>query len=69
MITRDQLAEEIKRVPEKFLDELYDFVLFLKQKKVKVKVKEDDSVITHLASEQALQEWNSTEEDKAWKHL
>lgn len=65
MITRDQLAEEIKRVPEKFLDELYDFVLFLKQKKVK----EDDSVITHLASEQALQEWNSTEEDNAWKHL
>ncbi len=65
MITRDILSEEIKKVPDKFLDELYDFILFLRYKKQK----EDDSVLTHLASEMALEEWNSTEEDKAWKHL
>jgi hypothetical protein len=65
MINRDILSEEIKKVPDKFLDELYDFVLFLRFKKKK----EDDSIITHFASEDALKEWNSTEEDLAWKHL
>ena len=65
MITRDLLTEEIKHIPERFLEELYDFVLFLKQKKEK----EEDTISTHIASEQALQDWNSTEEDQAWKHL
>jgi hypothetical protein len=65
MINRDVLSEEIKKVPDNFLDELYDFVLFLRHKVQK----EEDSIVTHLASEKALQEWNSTEEDKAWKHL
>ena len=65
MITRDILSEEIKKVPEKFLDELYDFIQFLRYKKQT----EDDSIVTHIASEETLKEWNSTEEDKAWKHL
>lgn len=65
MITHDILAEEIKKVPVKFLDELYDFILFLRQRKQR----DEDSLMTHIASEQALHEWNSTEEDNAWKHL
>ena len=65
MITRDLVTEEMKNIPERFLDELYDFVLFLKHKKER----EDDATLTHIASEQALRDWNSTEEDNAWKHL
>lgn len=65
MITRDTLLEEIKQVPDKFLTELHDFILFLKYKKQKG----DDSIITHLLSEEALQDWDTKEEDAAWKHL
>lgn len=65
MISREDLKNEVNKVPDKFLQELYDFILFLKYRKQQ----EDDSVMTHIASEDALKEWNSTEEDLAWKHL
>ncbi|WKZ58720.1 MAG: hypothetical protein QY309_12670 [Cyclobacteriaceae bacterium] len=65
MITREQVKDEINKVPDTFLQELYDFILFLKYRKRQ----EDDSVKTHIASESALKDWNSTEEDQAWKHL
>lgn len=59
------MKDEINKVPDNFLQELYDFILFLKYRKRQ----EDDSVKTHIASEDALKDWNSTEEDQAWKHL
>ena len=33
MSTRDAISEEIKNIPENLLDELYDYLLFLKYKK------------------------------------
>ncbi|HRJ31483.1 MAG TPA: hypothetical protein PLV21_04520 [Cyclobacteriaceae bacterium] len=65
MITRDEVKDEINKVPDKFLQELYDFILYLKYRKYQ----QEDSVMTHVASEDALKDWNSTEEEQAWKNL
>jgi hypothetical protein len=64
MSTREALSEEIKTTPERLLDELYDYLLFLKSKK------QEDKLATHLASEKSLsRDWDSPEEDEAWKNL
>lgn len=65
MVTREDVKNEINQVPDGFLQELYDFILFLKYRKRQ----HEDALLTHIASEQALSEWNSTEEDQAWKDL
>jgi hypothetical protein len=62
MSTREALSEEIKKIPEGLLKELYDYLQFLKLKA--------DKLDTHLASEDVLsRDWNSPEEDEAWKNL
>lgn len=67
MSTREILSEEIKRTPENILKELYDFLLFLKYKRQNTA---DDEVKTHLASEKVLsRDWDTPEEDEAWKNL
>ncbi len=66
MSTREILSEEIKKTPENLLKELYDFLLFLKYKKQHA----PDEVKTHLASEKVLsRDWDTPEEDEAWKSL
>jgi hypothetical protein len=58
------LIQEIDQVPELYLDEVLDFVQFLKSKIVKEKL---DTVI---ASESSLRkDWLLPEEDKAWRSL
>jgi hypothetical protein len=58
------LIQEIDQVPELYLDEVLDFVQFLKSKIVKEKL---DTVI---ASESSLRkDWLLPEEDKAWQSL
>jgi hypothetical protein len=67
MSTREILSEEIKKTPENILKELYDFLLFLKSKRQSTS---DDEVKTHLASEKVLsRDWDTPEEDEAWKNL
>lgn len=67
MSTRDLLSNEIKNVPESLLKELYDFLLFLKQKKAS---SPHEEIVTHQASEKVLsREWDSPQEDEAWKNL
>lgn len=62
MSTREALSEEIKKIPEDLLKELYEYLQFLKLKAEKLD--------THLASEDVLsRDWNSPEEDEAWKNL
>ncbi|GIL23423.1 MAG: hypothetical protein BroJett042_19360 [Bacteroidota bacterium] len=66
MSTREILTEEIKKTPESILNELYDFLMFLKQKEGKA----NDKLFTHLASEKVLsRDWESPEDDEAWKNL
>jgi len=60
----EEINHEIEQLPQEFLKEVYDFVLFLKQKKSVEKIE------THFASETVLaKEWNTPEEDEAWKDL
>jgi hypothetical protein len=63
---REILTEEIKKTPEAILNELYDFLMFLKQKDGKF----NEKALTHLASEKVLsRDWDSPEDDEAWKSL
>ena len=64
MSKKDVLMDEIGRVPEPFLDEVLDFVRFIKAKIIKEKTD-----IT-IASESSLnKDWLSPEEDEAWQNL
>ncbi len=64
MSKKELLISEIEQVPEPFLDELLDFVHFLKTKIIKEKLN-----IT-IASESSLKkDWLRPEEDEAWQSL
>jgi len=64
MSKKEELISEIEQVPEPLLDELLDFVRFLKARIIKEKVE------TALASESSLRkDWLRPEEDEAWQSL
>ena len=64
MDKKELLINEIKEVPESFLDELLDFIRFLKTKGMKERLN------TAIASESSLRkDWLRPEEDKAWQSL
>jgi hypothetical protein len=61
---KELLIKEIDQVPEPFLDEVMDFVQFLKAKIGKEKVE------TTITSESSLKkDWLRPEEDEAWQNL
>ena len=61
---KELLISEIEKVPEPFLDEVLDFVKFLKSKIIKERLD-----IT-IASESSLnKDWLKPEEDEAWQNL
>lgn len=61
---KDVLMDEIGQVPELFLDEVLDFVRF-----IKAKTATDKTGIT-IASESSLKkDWHRPEEDEAWQNL
>jgi hypothetical protein len=58
------LLHTIETLPASYLDEVANFVEFLKQKRLK------DIPLTMAMSEAALaKDWNSPEEDTAWANL
>ena len=64
MSKRELLLSEIEQVPESFLDEVLDFIHFLKTKIIKEKLD------TAIASESSLKkDWMKPEEDEAWQNL
>ncbi len=64
MGAREHLLREIEGVPDPLLEEVVDFVRFLKAKGASERLE------TALLSESALaREWLSPEEDEAWKDL
>ena len=64
MSKKELLINEIEQVPEPFLDEVLDFVHFLKTKIIK------ERLDTTIASESALRkDWLKPEEDEAWQNL
>lgn len=64
MGTRELLIKEIDQVPEPLLDEVLDFVQFLKLKMIKEKVD-----ITAASESSLKKDWLRSEEDVAWKNL
>jgi len=66
MSTRQQLIEEIETLPPQIVEEVYDFVSFLKIKKTQ----DNESSDISLASEKSLaMDWLLPEEDTAWANL
>ena len=64
MTKRDLLISEIEQVPEPFLDEVLDFVQFLKTKIIR------EGLEMAIASESSLKkDWLKPEEDEAWQSL
>jgi hypothetical protein len=60
----EELLGEVKEMPEPALDEVLDFVRFLKAKQA------SEPNETALLSEQALaKDWLRPDEDEAWQHL
>ena len=63
MDKREEIVRELKHIPEPLLDEVMDFVRF-------VKFGHADKVESALLSEMSLaKDWLSPEEDEAWQDL
>ena len=66
MSTKQRLIEEIEALPQQIVEEVYDFVSFLKIKKIK----DNDISDISLASEKSLaMDWLLLEEDITWANL
>ena len=64
MTRRESLLREIDDFPDSVLDEVADFVSFLKARIVR------DGMATAVASETSLRkDWLRPEEDEAWQYL
>jgi hypothetical protein len=58
------IKNEVEKFPEPFLDEVLDFVHFLKNKMI------SDKLATAFASESSLKkDWLRPKEDEAWQNL
>ncbi len=65
MNSKEQIVQEIEYIPEPLLNEILDFIQFLKYKHLP-----QEKFETALLSESSLQkDWLTPEEDEAWKHL
>jgi hypothetical protein len=62
--TKELIAKEIEQVPQPLLDEVLDFVRFLKGKRL-----EDASESSLLAESSLRKDWLKPEEDDAWRNL
>ena len=64
METKDLILKEIEVIPEPYLEEILDFVRFLKDKAMKTRME------SAILSESVLsRDWLSPEEEEAWKDL
>ena len=71
-VTLPQLTERLKLLPPNKLAVVYDFVVYLSERELRLVLKDKPSEAyqTMLASEQVLnREWNTPEEDEAWADL
>ena len=66
MNSKEQIIQEIEYIPESILNEVIDFIQFLKHKHLL----SQEKLETALLSESSLQkDWLTPEEDEAWQHL
>jgi hypothetical protein len=64
MNKKELIAKEIEHVPEPLLEEVLDFVRFLKSKRMQEKLE-----ITLVSESSLKKDWLRPEEDEAWEHL
>jgi hypothetical protein len=64
MNTKDILLKEIEKIPEEELQEVIDFVLFLKSRQ-----REEELDTTFLSESSLAKDWMKPEEDAAWSDL
>ncbi len=64
MNKKELILDEIEQVPDPLLEEILDFIRFLKTKVI------EDRMETAVASESTLKkDWLKPEEDEAWRDL
>lgn len=73
-VTISQITATLRKLPSDKLAEVYDFIVFLAERKrvqtVLREVGETYALDTMLASEDVLRrDWDTPEEDAAWAHL
>ena len=60
---QEEILRELKKLPEDTMDEILDFVKFLK-------IRDGDAADAYIESESPLEEdWSEQEEEKAWQDL
>ncbi|MCL4321265.1 MAG: DUF2281 domain-containing protein [Deltaproteobacteria bacterium] len=64
MSTKELLLNEIEHFPEPLLDEVLDFMNFLKAKSVQERLE-----ATVISESSLKKDWLKPEEDKAWQNL
>ena len=64
MTTKELLLDEIEHFPEPFLNEVLDFIYFLKTKSAQERL--ESTLISELFLKK---DWLKPEEDKAWQDL
>ncbi len=73
MNLKQKIIEEIEHIPEPLLNEIVDFIQFLKQKHLsqqKLDMEEINTLEIAIVSESALaKDWLKQEENEAWQHL
>lgn len=66
--TKELISKEIKNIPDCYLEEVLDFIRFIKTKTLEEKAGEKMDLA--LMSETSLKkDWLRPEEDEAWKYL
>jgi hypothetical protein len=62
---KEQLLKEIEETPDSTLQEVLDFLLFIKSKQLR----QEQLEISLLSEPTLAEEWLTPEEDEAWQHL
>lgn len=65
MTIKEQITQELERLPEPVLQEVLDFVQFLKTKQQQKEILE----ITIMSESSLEKDWLKPEEDAAWQNL
>ncbi|MCL2059989.1 MAG: DUF2281 domain-containing protein [Oscillospiraceae bacterium] len=65
MASIDTIIKEIETLPPSIIEEVYDFIIYLKYKMTRCKINEITQVSEYVLSK----EWLLPEEDSAWENL
>ncbi|MFM6203409.1 MAG: DUF2281 domain-containing protein [Dolichospermum sp.] len=65
MTIKEQITQELEKLPEPVLQEVFDFVQFLKTKQQQKQMLE----ITIMSESSLAKDWLKPEEDAAWQNL